>query len=428
MIKTIDTAVNLNLATITIPQCAIAKGLITVDLHETNSIKDQAVFECFGDLLLSGTSTLTREELLDKLNLLGSSIDTHITDGVLTLEISSTQKSWKKTLELVNDILTNPIFTAKELKRATKLAFNNLNDEKENSKAIALDAFKNDFFSTSDRRSSAELQTVQTMLVKLTNKDIKEMFARMFTRPWVTSVTSDKPACLAFAKLVTKQTASIVTDTNFKPTSSTPPKPQKLVLNDIPSRQNLDIQIGCPIALKPGDAEFAALTFGVAVLAKWGGFAGRLMSIVREQEGLTYGIYGRLDGYSKVETGYFRIETFFSPAQVSQGLQSTFREIKRIYTRGITDAEYTSFKIIMETQLIMRNDSPVASIKILHEFNKLGFTIDQIEAYEAQLRSVTKTEVTSAIKKYLDPKQMIISAAGPTKQVTKELLALSTKL
>jgi zinc protease len=428
MIKTIEAKQNLQLATIEIPNCAIAKGIITIDLYKTNSLKDQTISECFGDLLLSGTTSLSRDELMDKVNSLGSSVEVHFNDGVLTVEISGTEKNWTKTLAIVRDILQNPTFTTKEIKRATKMAFNDLNDDKEDAKAIAQAAFENNFFAPTDRRAGAQITTLQSHLSKLTNKDIKQMFARMYTKPWVTSVTGSKSTCTSFAKLVTELTGSIVVIENATSSKGTATKSAKLLLNDIPSKQNLDLNIGLLVDLKPGDLEFPALVFGISVLAKWGGFAGRLMSTVREKEGLTYGIYGKLAGYNTVDTGYFVIQTFFSPAQVTQGLQSTFREINKIYKHGITETEHTSFKTIMETQTIMRNDSPISSIRVLHEFNKLGFTIEQMETYKTQLLSVTKKEVDAVIKKYLNPKLMVISAAGPTKQVENELQILSKKL
>ncbi len=429
MIKTIETKPNVRLARIEISDCPIAKGIISVDLHQQNSIQDQAMFECFGDLLLSGTKNLTREELLDKTNSLGSSIAVRVSDGVLTVEISGTKRNWNKTMSLVHDILTEPVFPTKELKRAVKLAFNNLHDEKEDSKAVAFNAFRNNFYKVPDRRACDQVETVQLKLSTLTNKDAKEMFGRMYAKSWTASITGDKAACLSFDKLVTRLAQKIVDKSDQETlTTSLIPKAEKLLLHDVPSRQNLDVQIGYPVALKPGDREFPALVFGVSVLAKWGGFAGRLMSIVREQEGLTYGIYGKLEGYNQTQTGYFRIETFFSPKQVSQGLQSTFREIKKMHAKGITEAEHSYFKTIMETQSIMKNDSPVSSIRVLHEFNKLGFSLDEMTSYESALQTVTRKEVNAAIVKYLDPKRMAISAAGPTKLVEKELVALSKKL
>jgi zinc protease len=428
MIKIIEAKQNLQLARIEIPNCAITKGIITIDLYETNSLIDQTIIECFGDLLLSGTTSLSRDELMDKVNSLGSSVDVHFNDGVLTVEISGTEKNWKKTLAIVSDVLQNPTFTAKEIKRATKLAFNDLNDDKEDAKAIAQAAFENNFFTPTDRRAGVQITTLQSHLSKLTNKDIKQMFTRMYTKPWVTSVTGSESTCTSFAKLVTELTSSIEVVDNTTRSKGAATTSAKLLLNDIPSKQNLDLNIGLLVDLKPGDLEFPALVFGISVLAKWGGFAGRLMSTVREKEGLTYGIYGKLAGYNTVDTGYFVIQTFFSPTQVTQGLQSTFREINKIYKHGITETEHISFKTIMETQTIMRNDSPISSIRVLHEFNKLGFTIEQMEAYETQLQSVSKKEVDAAIKKYLNPKLMVISAAGPTKQVEKELQILSKKL
>jgi predicted Zn-dependent peptidase len=70
----------------------------------------------------------------------------------------------------------------------------------------------------------------------------------------------------------------------------------------------------------------------------------------------------------------------------------------------------------------------MSQIAVLHGFNRLGFTIKEMEEFEKAMSVVTRTEVNQAIKQYLDPNRLTISAAGPTKTMEKELKALVNKL
>lgn len=428
MKKQITKTNNTSIATIERSESDIAKGMISVDLHHTNSTSEQALYECYSDLLLSGTSSHSRDELLNAINALGASIDIHVNDGVLTVEITSIKKAWTKTLKLVKELLTNSTFSGKELTRVKKLAINALNDDKEDAKSQALDGLKSTLYPAGDRRSVHTIKAIQSAVKELTRQNVKGIHARLHERAWTASVTGEVSVCSSFTALVVELTKHQTTAEVATQIVTDYTKTNRLILKDIPSRQNIDISIGCVVPLKPGDAEYAALVFGVAVLAKWGGFAGRLMSTVRELEGLTYSIYGRIQGCSSNETGYLAIMTFFNPAQVKQGLESTFREITKIHTTGITKKEHDAFQTILETQTILRNDSPMSQIAVLHGFNRLGFTIKEMAEFEKAMSVVTRTEVNQAIKQYLDPTRLTISAAGPTKTMEKELKAMVNKL
>jgi predicted Zn-dependent peptidase len=164
--------------------------------------------------------------------------------------------------------------------------------------------------------------------------------------------------------------------------------------------------------------------FGITVLGKWSGFAGRLMSTVREQEGLTYGIYAKTESFMNEEQGYWRVMTFFSPKDAARGLTSTFREIKKIYEHGITKDELATFKQILHTGQVLKNDSTSSLLGELHAYHLQKFSLEEIEEHKKRLLSVTLSEVNAALKRYLDPATLTVSGAGPISSVKKELQGL----
>jgi zinc protease len=199
------------------------------------------------------------------------------------------------------------------------------------------------------------------------------------------------------------------------------PAKKALALNDIPSKSNIDFSLGLAIPLYLTDKEYSALSFGISVLAKWGGFAGRLMSTVREKEGLTYGIYGKIENATTVEQGYFRIMTFFAPDQTPTGLTSTLRELKLIIDKGITDDELKRFKNINTTQHALMYDSVISQLKVLHSLHVNDLPNSYLEDTIKNTNQLTKAEVNNAIAKYLKLDNLVISGAGPIKGVEKDI-------
>jgi len=206
------------------------------------------------------------------------------------------------------------------------------------------------------------------------------------------------------------------------------PPQQITVFRNITSRQNIDFSIGAPVPITLHHPDFIPLGFAIAVLGKWGGFTGRLMSTVRELEGLTYGIYGRMEGFSGTEQGFWQIMTFFAPDKAVQGLTSTFREIDKFYQSGITKEELIKFKTILQTQQTLLNDSVGSLLANLHGYHCHNFTLQEISEHKARIATLTLDEVNMAIKTYLNPSTLTVSAAGPVKAVKKDIQNLISRV
>ena len=90
-------------------------------------------------------------------------------------------------------------------------------------------------------------------------------------------------------------------------------------LKDKPS---VSVILGQPTGLRYRDPDALALRVGTAVLGR--GFTGRLMGIVRDQEGLTYDIEREVTEDS-IADGAWDISASFAPALLDKGLASTRR-------------------------------------------------------------------------------------------------------
>jgi len=402
--------------------------VVSIDTHRGDK---NAVLEATGNIyvkaLLAGCKGYTREAFLNAVNLLGATISVNIDNGIVTISLTSIDTNRDKLLNLVVAMLQTPTFAPTEIKRIQELEENELFEEKEDAKSQSLYAFIDTLYGPTDRRFMSKTDDLIGVIKKVQKKDIAKFHERTMSGKWILTITSDTQNADKVTKKLQKLRASFKEVKDFETIHTIKTFSQrKIELVSIPSKQNIEFSIGGLLPLALTDADYHAFVFGLNVLGKWGGFAGRLMSTVREKEGLTYGIYARVETASQTEHGYWRIMTFFAPEKAMQGLNSTIHQIKLIQEKGITISEFERFKTIIGTGQTLLNDSVIRMVTDAHAYQVKGFTLESMKDFKKKMLEVTKEEVDQALRKYLDLSVLVIAAAGPVQTHSKELKALGS--
>ncbi len=396
---------------------------LTVDIQTSNTPAFEALQEVYAEALLSGAGKFSREAFLNEINKLGASVDVSINDSKLTISLRSSADNASRLMTLFTLMLDTPTFAQNELHRIKTLITNELTEHTEDSKAVAYENLANQLYSNKDRRYTAPIQLIQKNVSRITQKDLQTLHQQIRSFYWSATVGTHSETVINFSEVLKKIKAAEQTTLLKKEHVPKLPK-ESLVLKNIPGKQNIDFSIGGALPLTLHHPDFIPFTFGLNVLGKWGGFTGRLMSTIREKEGLTYGIYAKIETVSGEETGFWRIMTFFSPEQSHQGLTSTLREVNLIAKKGITEDEYRRFKTILITQQTLLNDSYIRTIADFHFFVSEGFEIEEMKELKSKMHTVSKKEINTALAKYLDPKKIVISGAGPVETVKQALQKL----
>ena len=395
---------------------------ITTDIHTEHTATKSAIEHLYTDALLSGAGKYNREEFIDAINMLGASIGVSMGNSRLTITLRSIEENLPKLLKLFEVMMREPKFIPSEIKRIQGQTKNELIEHKENAKAIAQENFENSLYTAGDRRYTNTSDQLQKEIVRVTPLDLKNLHKTILACKWTVTVGSDTEAVTKIRKAVEncKQGTRPIKMVRIHAQKA---REQKIILENIPSKQNIEFAIGTSVPLTLHHPDYLPFVFGLSVLGKWGGFTGRLMSTVREKEGLTYGIYAKAESVESEEQGHYRIMTFFAPDKAIQGLTSTLRELKKIHKSGITPEEYKRFQTILKTQQTLLADSLTSSVDTLHGYLCADFSLSEIEEYRNRLLTVTRKEINLALKNYLQPDKLIISGAGPTQVIKKDILA-----
>lgn len=141
----------------------------------------------------------------------------------------------------------------------------------------------------------------------------------------------------------------------------------------MPKKTSCAIMLGCAVK------ETAALKIAASALG--GGFAGRLMKIVRDKMGLTYGIY------AGTRPDMFAIQTSFAPQLLEQGIQATHKVIEE-WRHGITHKELETHKQMLLGQREVKFD----------DFDKLVEFKHNNTIPNQDIQSCSLEEVNCAIK------------------------------
>lgn len=385
------------------------------------SIQNLVALVVYSDVVVSGAGKLNRTEFIKAQNELGANISVGNTNTDLNITLTTPAQNLKKSLELLKLVLTKPTLAEAEIKRAKTTYANILELEKDNARGIALANFRNVFSKEGEPNFIFGIEKLKLAATKVNKKTLAAIAKNIFSNQATLTIGGDTNSVTYAVSTLSKvfpssAKANLNTTATFRGVDN-----RVIKIESVPSKQNIELSIGAPLPLTTNHEDMTAFLFGLAVLGRWGGFVGRLMSTVREKEGLTYAIYARTEAITVNKLGYWRIFTYFAPKDVKQGISSTLREVETIIKKGITDSEWKRFKTILRTSETLTYDSLSNTTATVHNCLVSGLTWDEFKTLLAKQDVVTKAEINSALKKYLDPNKIIISAAGPVKGVEADI-------
>lgn len=189
-------------------------------------------------------------------------------------------------------------------------------------------------------------------------------------------------------------------------TGLTKTKKRKVV---IPGKIQSDIVAGCSGPLR-NSPDYLAVSLGNNILGQFGMY-GRIGDVVREQSGLAYYAYTRLN--SGIGPGSWEVSAGVNPINVEKTITLIKKEIKRFVTEPVLEQELkdSQANYIGRLPLSMESNAGVASALVSLERYQLG--LDYYRNYADLVKAVTPEEILSAVKKYLNPDKMAIAIAGP---------------
>lgn len=177
----------------------------------------------------------------------------------------------------------------------------------------------------------------------------------------------------------------------------------------LPEKSQADILLGLPGPLRAApdylDASLMNTILGVF------GMMGRIGQTVREEQGLAYYAYSRLQG--GLGPAPWFAAAGVDPDNIEQAVNTIRQEIQRIQNERVSDDELADSQAyrIGSMPMSLETNSGLADVICDMELYELG--LDFLQQYPDMIRSITSDRIQAAAQKYLSSEQLLVSIAGP---------------
>ena len=365
-----------------------------------------------GQMMMGGTANRTKDQLDEEIDFIGASLSA----GSTSIFASSLKKHQDKVLELMADVLYNPIFPQEELDKLQKQTLTGLATSKDDPNAI------------SSRLSSAlvygkghpygEVETEQTVKnVQLS--DIKSYYETFF-KPNVAylAIVGDMDKAEA-EKVVNKyfakwQKGEVPTFTYNKPVAASK---NAVGLVDRSSSVQTVINIAQPIDLKLGDQEYISSRVLNQIFG--GGSSARLFMNLREDKGYTYGAYSSLSADKLV--GQFTANASVRNEVTDSAVYEFIYEINKLVDEGVTQEELDMAKANLAGSFGRSLESPSTVANFALNTERYNLPKDYYATYLQKMNALTVEEVNQTAKNLIDPDKLYITAVGNASEIKDKL-------
>ncbi|MDO9551940.1 pitrilysin family protein [Rhodonellum sp.] len=367
-----------------------------------------------GEMMTAGTSNRTKDQLDQEIDFIGGSLSA----SANSIFASSLKKHQGKVLELMSDVLFNPIFPQEELDKLKKQSISGLATSKDDPNSIS-------------RRLSAALvygkdhpygeSETEATINNITVEDIKGYY-QTYYKPNI--------AYLAIVGDIDEKEARKLVEQYFskwkkgevpKKTYAKPALPEKnqVALVDRSASVQTVVNITYPMEMRLDNPEY--LTTRVLNYILGGGSSSRLFLNLREDKGYTYGAYSSI-GADKLVTS-FSANASVKQTATDSSIHEMIYEIRNLADKGITQSELETAKANLSGSFGRSLESPstIANFAINTERYKLPK--DFYTTYLQRLNAITIEDVNAAAKKHLKPDNMYITVVGNGSEIKDKLTA-----
>jgi zinc protease len=141
-----------------------------------------------------------------------------------------------------------------------------------------------------------------------------------------------------------------------------------------------------------------------------GGFASRLMKVVRDDMGLAYSIYSTFS--PNKEPGYFQVEVQTKNESASTVIVEILGQLKKMTTEHVSDRELQDAKSFLKGSFPRRLETTRKIGDFLSAVRFFNLGDDYIEKYPGYVDAVTKEDVLRVARKYLDDTSYVLVVVG----------------
>ncbi len=384
---------------------AAFKGGVLAETTANNGIT-----QLLAKTLLKGTPTRSAEKIATEIESVGGSIDSYGGNNSFGVNAEVMSGDFATGLDLLADVLLNPIFPANELDREREVQIASISARKDDLLKSASVAMRRGLFG--DTGYGLDTLGTEESVGKISSADLKAFHQKLAVpNNCVLAIYGDvkvgdvrKAVEKAFGRwqMADGRPAKPIFQL---PTPNSHPLSRRV--EETRDKKQAVLVIGFTGTTMDSEDRYA-----LDVLQECCSDLGsRLFLRIREQLGLAY--YVGAQNLAGLAPGYFAFYTGTEPSKAAQVETELLAEAKLLRTEGLTAEELkrAKAKIIGQKKIARQDLGSLAQLTALDELYGLGFQRTELD--DAKYQAVTLEQVKAAAQKYLKPDAVVVSIVKP---------------
>jgi len=378
--------------------------------------KNPLIAKMTGRMLDQGTKKHTKFEIAELLSSVGAALSFSV--GMYHVRFSA--KCLKKDINLVFQLLAEqlqePLFSAEDFETVKKREIGRLTQQKQSTRERSEIEFLKQLYPPEHPNFRHELDEEIKFLESMTIQDLQQHHERVFGLGNFSIVAVGDVESENISEALKAYFSGWKNSPLDQIPARTAQSPSAFPLKEtsssvfIKDKSSCDVLVGQPVGIDRNHEDYIPLFVAQYVLG--GNFSSRLMSTVRDEEGLTYGIYSYLGGAEFNNDGYFAVWATFAPSLLGTGSQSTKKQLVKWATDGVSRDELKdkitsitgSYKVRLATTGGLA-DSILANIE-------RGKPLSYLDEYPKLVEKVSAEQVNQLLKKYVQLDKFVTVVAG----------------
>src|SRR5690554_5454210 len=356
--------------------------------------------EVAGDLLLSGTSNRTKDELDQEKDFIGASLFANSSN----IYLSVLTKHMDKGLDLMTDVMKNANFPESEFDRIVKQYESNLFSMKTEPSSMMSNAMYSAIFT--DQHPYGEIMTEES-LENISREDVVEFYNKQFTPAGsylvIVGDIEEKEAKQIANERFGNWEGGVPFEQEYNHGVS--PQGNRVVFVEKPGAVQSVISVSFPVDVTPGHEDQIKLT-ALNKLFGGGGFGTRLMQNLREDKAYTYGAYSSLN--VRREGSFINAQGSFRNEVSDSAITQFLYEFNRITEEEVTKEELTLNKASLAGSFARSMESPRTIANFALNTYRNDLPSDYYQKYLQHLSAVDQEDILTMAKKHIKPNNLNI--------------------
>lgn len=397
-------------------------GSLTLNIGDVDSLKGKSTQASLAAaMLMRGAGELSRQAIADKLDALKSKVAISADAESVRVDFESRRAQLPELLALLTTILRKPSFPASEFETLRTESLTSLEMQMRQPEAQGVQAVlrHGNPYPLGDVRavSTFEEQLAELKAVKL--EDVKAFHEAFYGAEQAElALVGDFEQAQIVPRL-----QQLLGDWKAQRAYQRVPNPFIAIKADAftletPDKANAFFYARLPLAMTDTSPDYLALALASRVFGS--GMSGRLMTRLRQKDGISYGAGATLSVDALDNNGELSMSAIYAPQNLAKLKAGVSEEFARLVKDGITEQELADAKSGFAQNLILicSDDARLASLltRQLHQQRTMAFTAEQ----QAKLQALTLAEVNGAVRKHFDPSKLVQAWAGDFANAAKK--------